>query len=111
MQDFKKRCGGGVTGKKEMYRVRKAMKLETAGTAAYSTTDTVLDVSNYAPPSSSFEILHLSGGNISRLDAPRKQHLFRVPFVENGGVDSVTWRNPLEILKGRECGVNGTVDA
>ena len=43
--------------------------------------------------------------------ARRKQHLFEVPFVENGGVDSVTWRNPLEILKGRERGVNGTVDA
>ena len=45
------------------------------------------------------------------MDARRKQHLFGVPFVENGGVDSVTWRNPLEILKGRERGVNGTVDA
>ena len=45
------------------------------------------------------------------MDESRKQHLFRVPFVENGGVDSVTWSNPLEILKGRECGVNGTVDA
>ena len=45
------------------------------------------------------------------MDESRKQHLFRVSFGENGGVDSVTWSNPLEILKGRECGVNGTVDA
>ena len=45
------------------------------------------------------------------MDARRKQHLLGVPFGENRGVDSVTWRNPLEILKGREYGVNGTVDA
>ena len=45
------------------------------------------------------------------MDACRKQHLFLVPFVENRGVDLVTWRNPLEILKGRERGVNGIVDA
>ncbi len=32
-------------------------------------------------------------------------------FRGEGGVDSVTWSNPLEILKGGKCGVNGTVDA
>ncbi len=68
-------------------------------------------VSNNAPFSTFFEILHLSAGRRFSLVARRKQHLFEVPFVENGGVDSVTWRNPLEILKGRERGVNGTVDA
>ena len=31
-------------------------------------------------------------------------------FCVGAWVDSVTWSNPLEILKGRECGVNGTVD-
>ena len=78
---------------------------------ACSAAGTALGVSNYAPSSPSFEILHLSAGRRFPLDARRKQHLFGVPFVENGGVDSVTWRNPLEILKGREYGVNGTVDA
>ena len=42
---------------------------------------------------------------------PKTAGIFEGVFVENGGVDSVTWRNPLEILKGREHGVNGTVDA
>ena len=87
------------------------MELEEAGTAACSAAGAVLVISNSAPFSTFFEILHLSAGRRFPLDACRKQHLFGVPFGENGGVDSVTWSNPLEILKGRECGVNGTVDA
>ena len=43
--------------------------------------------------------------------SPKTAGLFEDVFVENGGVDSVTWSHPLEILKGRKCGVNGTVDA
>ena len=85
--------------------------METAGTAACSAAGTVLGVSNYVPLSTSFEILHLSAGRHFLAGCVQKTASISRNFRGERGVDSVTWRNPLEILKGRECGVNGTVDA
>ena len=63
MQDFKRRRKGHVTGEKELYRVRKAMELEEAGTAACSAAGAVLVISNSAPFSTFFEIcICLRGG-------------------------------------------------
>ena len=62
MQDFKRRRKGHVTGEKELYRVQTVMELETAETAACSKAGAVPNIANNAPPSFSFEILHLSVG-------------------------------------------------
>ena len=45
------------------------------------------------------------------MNGSENSNILKGVFVETGGVDLVTWRNPLEILKGRERGGNGTVDA